>query len=283
MSKRISSAIELRAALEDLRNHGQSIGFVPTMGFLHAGHGSLLTRARQDNDVVVLSIFVNPLQFNVASDFEVYPTDNKRDDALANEHGVDIIFSPSTEEMYPGGRPKTSVRVSEVTDVLEGAHRPGHFDGVALVVAKLLNIVDPTRAYFGEKDLQQLAVVRQMADDLSMACEIIGCPIVRNPDGLALSSRNSLLSTEDRRKALSLSRALDAGKEAFSSGATTPRDVIDAMRRVFEAEADVKVDYASVVDCETLREPEVLSVPFQILVAATIGNVRLIDNCRVEG
>ncbi len=280
---RIRTVTELRSELDAHRTNGSTIGFVPTMGFLHEGHGSLLRRAREESDVVVLSIFVNPLQFNDETDYEVYPNDDALDDRIAAKYGVDIVFNPSVAEMYPDGTPKTSVRVSDVTEVLEGKYRPGHFDGVTLVVNKLLHMVEPTRAYFGEKDYQQLAVVRQMVADLSMRSEIVGCPIVRDEDGLALSSRNSLLSADQRRRALSLSNALQVGQHQFLAGVTDPVMLVSAVREVLESESDVKVDYVAAVDCDTLRPPNVLSVPFQLLVAATVDNVRLIDNCRVEG
>ena len=281
--RRIQTVADIRSAVSEAKSQGQSVGFVPTMGFLHEGHGSLIRQAKEENDVVVMSIFVNPLQFTDQADLATYPRDTDRDDAIANDNGADLIFSPEVVDMYPTGEPATEVSVSGVTEVWEGRFRPGHFDGVTFVVAKLFNIVLPDRAYFGEKDFQQLATVRQMVVDLSIPCDIVGCPIIRDPDGLALSGRNSRRSTEERQKALVLSAALKAGRQAFLDGSQAPEQAEHAMRHVLATEPGIDVDYAVAVDCETLEPATDSSVPFQLLVAARIGDVRLIDNIRVGG
>lgn len=254
------------------------IGFVPTMGALHEGHLSLVREARGRSETVVMSIFVNPLQFGPDEDFDRYPRGEDADLAAAEEAGVDLVFMPSVEEMFPSGR-ATTVHVDGVTDLFEGAIRPGHFDGVATVVAKLFGIVQPDAAFFGHKDAQQLAVVRRMVADLSLPIEIVGCPTVRETDGLALSSRNVYLGDDDRIRARSLWRALQAGAEELYRTDQIGRAEA-AMRDGLEPETD-EVDYASVVDPDTFGPPRE-GGRYLLIVAARVGGTRLIDNFLVE-
>ena len=278
----LTSIAELRASLDDHRRRGATVGFTPTMGYLHDGHGSLMRAARAANDVVVASIFVNPLQFAEGEDLSDYPRDLDRDLDLAGDNGVDLVLAPAVDEMYPNGAVLTTVSVTELSSRWEGASRPTHFDGVATVVAKLFNIVGPCRAYFGEKDYQQLAVIRRMVSDLSAAVEVVGCPIIREADGLAMSSRNVYLSPEDRAAAVVLRRALDAGRGAAAGGADDPAEVVEAMTRVVEAEPRAVLDYAAAVDPDTLETPERLGPEARLLIAARLGQTRLIDNDGAE-
>lgn len=252
-------------------------GFVPTMGYLHEGHLSLVRAARTANPNVVASIFVNPTQFGPGEDFERYPRDEARDLSLLCDERVDVVFMPSVEEMYPDGA-STFVEVEGITDVLEGAHRPGHFRGVTTVVAKLFNIVQPARAYFGRKDAQQLAVVRKMVRDLRFDIEIVGLPTVREPDGLAMSSRNAYLSPEERKTALVLSKALGRAKERFDDGIRDAEALRSAMNELLGAEPLARVDYVSVANSETLRELKQIDDGALVSMAVRIGNTRLIDN-----
>jgi pantoate--beta-alanine ligase len=271
---------DLRAALDAERRLGRRIGFVPTMGFLHEGHAALMHRARAESDVVVASIFVNPLQFGPAEDLEAYPRDLTRDSAVAGRAGVDLLFVPPVEEMYP--EPVvTTVTVAELSASLEGASRPTHFAGVATVVAKLFNVVGPCHAYFGEKDFQQLAVIRRMVRDLSFPVQVVACPTVREPDGLALSSRNSYLSPDERAAAPVLHRALQAGAAAILAGERDPGPVEQLMAAVIEAEPLAKLDYAAVVDADSLSVPASLSGTLRLLAAVGFGRARLIDNVGV--
>ncbi len=274
----LTTIAELRTSLDDHRARGATVGFTPTMGYLHDGHGSLMRAARADADVVVASIFVNPLQFAVDEDLGSYPRDLDRDLELAGTNGVDVVFAPDVDEMYPNGPVLTTVSVAELSSRWEGASRPTHFDGVATVVAKLFNIVGPCRAYFGEKDYQQLAVIRRMVADLSAPVEVIGCPIIREPDGLAMSSRNVYLSPEDRAASVVLRRALEAGRGAAAGGATEPAEVVAAMTRVVESEPRAQLDYAAAVDPDTLEVPDRLGAEARLLIAARLGRTRLIDN-----
>ncbi|HEX5322342.1 MAG TPA: pantoate--beta-alanine ligase [Capsulimonadaceae bacterium] len=267
----------LREALNAARGRGKAVGFVPTMGALHEGHLSLVRRARDENDLVVMSVFVNPTQFNDPSDFEKYPRDLERDKAMAAGAGADIVFSPAREEIYPEGF-ATGVTVHGLTDILEGASRPGHFQGVATVVAKLLNIAQPDRAYFGEKDYQQLQVILRMAADLNIPTDIVACPTLREADGLALSSRNVRLSPEERKAAVVLSRALRETQKAATRGERDARKLAGALARQIEAEPLAKLDYAVIADPESLREVERIEGKAIALVAAVFGGVRLIDN-----
>ena len=278
----VASIAELRACLDGHRARGRSVGFVPTMGYLHAGHQSLIRAARADNDVVVASIFVNPLQFAPTEDLASYPRDLERDTALAGEAGVDVLFVPTVEEMYPVAV-ATTVTVPELAGVLEGASRPSHFAGVATVVAKLFAIAGSCRAYFGEKDFQQLQIVRRMAADLSMPVEVVGCPIVREPDGLAMSSRNVRLDPDQRQAATVLHRALCCGAELIATGEVDPATVTDRMASVIGSEPAAALDYAAVVDPTTLVVPGQLGPgrEVRLLVAARVGIPRLIDNLGV--
>lgn len=260
------------------------VGFVPTMGYLHAGHGSLLEQARKENDVVVLSIFVNPIQFGANEDLDKYPRDFEADMTLAQEKGVDIVFMPTPEEMYPSPT-KTFVKVNDLTENLCGASRPGHFDGVTTVVSKLLHIVTPQRAYFGQKDAQQLAVITQMVHDLNMDVEIIPCPIIREQDGLALSSRNVYLSAEQRQAALVLSQSLQLAKESISSSnVVSIGELRTQIISHIKSEQMSDIDYVSLTMFPQLVElsdnTKVVEIQDDILIALAVkfGSTRLIDN-----
>lgn len=279
--KVIESIAESRDHLDAARARGQRIGLVPTMGYLHDGHLSLVDASRQANDLTVVSIFVNPLQFSADEDLEAYPRDFDRDAALCAERGVDLVFAPTAEEMYPLP-PLTTVNLSGITARLEGAARPTHFAGVATVVAKLFNVAGRGHAYFGEKDWQQLIVVRRMAADLSFPVEVVGCPIVREPDGLAMSSRNVYLEPDQRRAATVLSRALRRGIDLVEAGERRPAVVEAAIRdEISSEEAVSEPDYVAVVDAETLQEQDRLAGHVRLLVAARVGRPRLLDNMGV--
>jgi pantoate--beta-alanine ligase len=273
----VRTAAELRAALAPARRAGHRVGLVPTMGALHAGHLSLLRRARAESEVVVMSLFVNPTQFNDASDLEIYPRDENRDAELARELGVDILFAPAAVDMYPAGF-ATTVTVAGLTEELEGRERGrAHFDGVATVVTKLLIIVSPTLAYFGQKDAQQAAVIRRLASDLDLPVEIRICPIVRAADGLALSSRNVLLSPADRRRATALHRALTAVRDAALTGERDPESALEAGHAELTA-AGIEAEYLALVDAATMDPAERVQGDLLALVAARVGATRLIDN-----
>ena len=281
MSARVlTTARAFADALQAERDRGRTVGLVPTMGALHAGHRALVTRAAAECDTVAVTVFVNPLQFDDPSDLAAYPRDLQGDVDQAESAGASIVFAPGVEEMYPGhpAPPATTVHVRGVSEGLEGASRPGHFDGVATVVAKLFALAGPCRAYFGEKDFQQVAVVRRMAADLSLPVEVVPCATVREPDGLALSSRNVRLGPEERVAALALRRALDAGLAAVADGARDPARVRRVMHAVLGAEPRVVPDYAEVVEAATLEVPASLHGEVRLIVAATVGGVRLIDN-----
>jgi pantoate--beta-alanine ligase len=273
----VATIAELRSHLDAARAAGRRVGFVPTMGFLHDGHASLMRAARSGCDLVVTSIFVNPLQFGPSEDLDAYPRDLTGDTALAEANGVDVVFAPTTAEMYPEAI-LTTVSVREVSVPLEGRTRPTHFDGVATVVAKLFSIVGPCSAYFGEKDFQQLAVVRRLVSDLSIPVEVVGCPTVREPDGLAMSSRNAYLTPEERAAAPVVHRALQAGLAAIEGGATDPAAVRSAMAEVVAGEPLAELDYAEVVDAASFQVPDPLHGTLRLLVAARFGRARLIDN-----
>ncbi|PZT54493.1 pantoate--beta-alanine ligase [Paenibacillus silvae] len=263
------------------------VGLVPTMGYLHQGHASLMKAARKQTDIVVLSIFVNPIQFGPNEDFDSYPRDEARDVETARNEGVDIVFIPSVEEMYPLPT-QTTVSVSRITERLCGASRPGHFDGVTTVVSKLFNIVQPQKAFFGMKDAQQVAVIEQMVNDLNMPVEIVPCPIVREEDGLALSSRNVYLSSELRKEALVLSQALRAVQEAVEAGkAVTAADVRRLLREHIGRSAEAVIDYAEIQafpSLEPLHDQDELRTFDDLLVALAVkfGKTRLIDNIRIQ-
>ena len=273
----VTTIADLRARLDAARTAGRTVGFVPTMGFLHDGHASLMRAARAECDLVVVSIFVNPLQFAPTEDLDAYPRDIDGDTALAEAAGVDVLFVPSGTEMYPTPM-ATNVSVRGVSATLEGRTRPTHFDGVATVVTKLFGIIGPCRAYFGEKDFQQLAVVRQLTHDLSLPVEVIGCPTGRAPDGLALSSRNVYLTPEERAAAPVLHRALEAGQAAIAAGERDPGAVQAVMAEMIAAEPLAELDYAAVVDARTFEVPDPLAGTLRLLVAARFGAARLIDN-----
>lgn len=277
----VATVAEVRAFTEALRRAGRSIGFVPTMGYLHDGHLSLMRRAREENDAVVASIFVNPTQFGPAEDLDRYPRDAEGDSAKCAAAGVDLLFMPTAQEMYGEG-PTVSVTVDGLSDVLEGAVRPGHFRGVATVVAKLFHIVTPDRAYFGQKDYQQCVVIKRMVRGLDLNVEIAVQPTVREPDGLAMSSRNVYLDNEQRRRATSLYRALKAGEELARTGVREAEKVRQKMRALLLQEKDLAIDYAEVADPETLEPLEALSGKAVLLLAARVGATRLIDNLLIE-
>jgi pantoate--beta-alanine ligase len=275
--REVASSAELRAATDAARQRGAGVGFVPTMGALHAGHRSLLAAARAGNDLVVASVFVNPLQFGPAEDLAAYPRDRDADLAVLAAEGVDLAFLPPDGEMWPDP-PDVRLAVGGLAERLEGLVRPGHLDGVATVVAKLLHLVGPSRAYFGQKDAQQLAVVRRMVADLAFPNEIVACPTVREPDGLAVSSRNAYLSPDERRRATALYRALSAGRAAFEAGGRDPAAVEAAARDLLEDAPGVDPDYVALVDPVTF-EPVKQTEPGQVLAtAARVGRTRLIDN-----
>ena len=270
------------AALEAHRAQGRSVGVVPTMGALHDGHASLIRRAASECDVVAVTVFVNPLQFGESEDFERYPRSLRADLDLAAAFGARLLFAPPVEEMFPGApaATETTVHVDGPSRGLEGDARPGHFDGVATVVAKLFGLAGRCRAYFGEKDFQQLAVVRRMAADLSFPVEVIACKTVRDTDGLALSSRNALLDPSDRQVAPLLYHALQQGAAAVSGGATSPATIAHVMAQALGTEPRIEIDYAVAVDPVTLTAPDVFTPgdEVRLLVAARLGAVRLIDN-----
>ncbi len=274
----ISSIAELRSTLDAARAAGRQVGAVPTMGYLHDGHASLMRAARAENDVVVATIFVNPLQFAEGEDLADYPRSIEADTELAEAAGVDILFTPSVDEMYPFGPVLTTVTVSDISSGWEGVTRPTHFAGVATVVAKLFNITGPVHGYFGEKDFQQLAVIRRMVDDLSIPVTVVGCPIIREDDGLAMSSRNVYLTADQRAAAPVLRAALDAGLAAISDGERSPDAVTAIMAAVIEDEPLAELDYVAAVDAATLETPEHLDGDTRLLIAAQVGKPRLIDN-----
>ena len=253
------------------------MGFVPTMGALHEGHRSLMRRAKAERDVTVVSIFVNPLQFGDPRDLETYPREEEADFAVAEREGVDLVFAPAVDEMYPDGEPEVTVDPGPLGERFEGASRPGHFRGVATIVAKLFDTVGPCAAYLGEKDAQQLAVIRRMVRDLSMPVEVRCCPVVREPDGLALSSRNRLLSTEQREAATCLFLALSEAAELARGGERDAGKLVAAMAREIGATPQARIDYVAVVDEDTFEEPLAIAGPARALVAARFGPVRLID------
>jgi pantoate--beta-alanine ligase len=271
----------LRAECDGARALGRSVGFVPTMGFLHEGHRSLMRAARAQNDLVVASIFVNRLQFAPSEDLGAYPRDPEGDAAAARAEGVDVLFVPSDEEMYPSS-PLTTVHVDELTAGLCGASRPTFFDGVATVVTKLLAIVGPCRAYFGRKDFQQLAVVRRLVADLSLPVEVAGCPLVREPDGLAMSSRNAYLDASERAAATVLFRALEEATSGIAAGERRAGEIRSALTAMIAAEPKARIDYVAVVDATTLQPIEHLEGEVVLAVAAQVGGARLIDNMTVS-
>jgi pantoate--beta-alanine ligase len=276
---RVVETISEFRALRSAASPGDTVGLVPTMGYLHAGHISLVDMARRQNSLVAVSIFVNPTQFGPHEDFARYPRDMERDLSLLRDAGVDWVFAPSVGKMYPGSY-STYVDVEGITTVLEGAVRPGHFRGVATVVSKLFNIAQPTRAYFGQKDAQQVAVIRRIVADLNFPLEIVVVPTMREPDGLAMSSRNVYLSTEERQAALVLYRSLTAAQELWNAGERRGSALRAAMQRVLDDEPLARPDYVSVTDPLTLQELDDSGQAREALasLAVRIGKTRLIDN-----
>ena len=274
----IRRARGIRAAAAAVRAQRRSVGFVPTMGFFHEGHLSLMRKAREERDTVLVSIFVNPLQFGPQEDLASYPRDLDRDLSSAEAEGVDVVFAPEVEEMFPEGSPEVTIDPGPLGDRLEGASRPGHFRGVVTVVAKLFHLVGPCRAYFGEKDAQQLAIIRRMVRELGFPQEVVGCPIVREPDGLAMSSRNTYLSDEERKAARCLYRGLQAAADLAQEGERSARRLRqELVVRVIE-EPLAALDYATIVDEDSFDEVEQVEGPARALVAARVGPARLIDN-----
>lgn len=279
--KVITTIKEMQNELKIQKAQGKSIGYVPTMGFLHEGHLTLLNHARKENDVVVLSIFVNPLQFGPNEDYAAYPRDFERDRSLAEAEGADYLFYPSAEEMYPRSS-SVKVVVEERTDVLCGKSRPGHFDGVATVLTKLFNIVMPTRAYFGKKDAQQVAVVDGLISDFHFPIELIAVEIVREADGLAKSSRNVNLSAEDRVQATVLYKSLLAAKQAIALGETNPKEIISLITEIISNAPSAQIDYVDILEYPELKPIEKLEGKFIIALAVKFSKVRLIDNMIFE-
>lgn len=268
-----------REQIREWKKAGYSIGLVPTMGFLHEGHASLIRKCREENDKVVVSVFVNPTQFGPNEDLEDYPRDFERDCALCESIGADLIFHPEPEEMYQDAC--AYVSINTLSDTLCGKTRPIHFKGVCTVVSKLFNIVTPDNAYFGQKDAQQLAIIRKMVKDLNFDIRIVGCPIIREEDGLAKSSRNTYLSAEERKAALCLSRAVRKGQEIVSKGCTS-ESVMEEMRAIVESEPLARIDYISVVDALTMQPVEKVDRDVLVAMAVYIGKTRLIDNFSYE-
>lgn len=272
-----STVNAVRRQVKEWKKAGLTVGFVPTMGYLHEGHASLIKAARENNDRVVVSIFVNPMQFGPTEDLASYPRDLEKDSALCSSLGVDLIFHPQPEEMYHEGF-SSYVDMDVLTQELCGLSRPVHFRGVCTVVNKLFNIVTPDRAYFGQKDAQQLAVIRHMVEDLNMDIEIVGCPIIRETDGLAKSSRNTYLSEQERKAALILSKSIFMGKEMVQKGETNAGKIVDAMKQLIAAEPLARIDYVKAVDGLTMQQISEVKKPMLVAIAVYIGTTRLIDN-----
>lgn len=281
LPKVLTTIAEFRDCCEAARRAGASVGVVPTMGYLHEGHRSLMAAARADCDFVVVTIFVNPLQFGPNEDLARYPRDLNADLIACGAEGVDAVFAPDVAELYPTYPPVTTVRVSGLTDGLCGASRPGHFDGVTTIVAKLFSIVGPATAYFGCKDAQQLAVVRRMTTDLALPVNVVGCPLVREADGLAKSSRNAYLSESDRSAALAISRGLRAVANAILAGERDATVIRAEVVNPIVAEPGLRLDYAEVCDAATIAPIDRIEADTLIAVAAFCGSTRLIDNVSI--
>lgn len=275
--KIVSTIKEVKEIVSGWKKQDLSVGFVPTMGYLHEGHGSLITKARENNDKVVVSIFVNPMQFGPSEDLASYPRDLEKDSAFCESLGADLIFHPEPSEMYTDCF-CSYVDMSVLTEELCGLSRPVHFRGVCTVLTKLFNIVQPDRAYFGQKDAQQLAVVKHMVEDLNMNLEIIGCPIVREEDGLAKSSRNTYLSEEERKAALILSKTIFMGQKMVEEGETDAAKLVEAMKANIQTEPLAKIDYVKAVDGLTMQQIPEIKSPALVAIAVYIGKTRLIDN-----
>ena len=272
---------DLKAVIRDQKQRSKTIGFVPTMGYLHEGHISLVKASKRDNDFTVMSIFVNPAQFGPSEDFSRYPRDMERDSKMAEYAGVDVIFAPAVDEIYPSGY-KTYVDVEDITGILCGKSRPGHFKGVTTVVNKLFNLVEPDRAYFGQKDAQQAIVIGKMVKDLNLNLEIVVCPIIREKDGLAMSSRNVYLSREERESALVLSRSLAEAAEMVRKGERDPLKVIGYLKDRIGAQQAADIDYVELVDAGNLDEVRRIEGKVLIALAVRFGRTRLIDNVVME-
>lgn len=279
--KVVKTIDEVRKQVSEWRKQGLTVGLVPTMGYLHEGHASLIDACHAGNDRTVVSDFVNPMQFGPTEDLESYPRDMGHDAELAKEHGCDLIFNPEPEEMYHDGF-STFVDMTVLTQELCGLSRPVHFRGVCTVVSKLFNIVKPDRAYFGKKDAQQLAVIRHMVDDLNMDIEIVGCPIIREDDGLAKSSRNTYLNPEERKAALILSKAIFMGMELVRDGEKDCSVIIGKMKEMIEAEPLARIDYVKIVDVKTMQQIKSIDRSALCAIAVFIGKTRLIDNFFTE-
>lgn len=275
------SIAEVRNTVREWRRQGLSVGLVPTMGFLHEGHESLIVKAAEENDRVVVSDFVNPIQFGVNEDLSTYPRDIEKDKKLCEKAGADLIFHPQPEEMYAEDF-STYVETQKASAGLCGKSRPAHFRGVCTVVCKLFHIVTPDRAYFGQKDAQQMAVIRRMVRDLNMDIEIVGCPIIREADGLAKSSRNTYLNAEERRAALVLSRAIFHGEEKIKQGERKAEIIVREMKEMIEAEPLARIDYVEMVDADSIEPMERAEGRVLVAMAVYIGTTRLIDNFIVE-
>jgi len=272
---------ELRSLIKSWKREGLSVGFVPTMGALHEGHESLIKKAVEENDKVVVSVFVNPTQFGPNEDYDSYPRNIDKDSDVCMNAGATVVFNPEPSEMYFDNK-STSVSVSKLTDVLCGAKRPGHFDGVCLVVSKFLNIVTPDKAYFGQKDAQQVAVIKRMVRDLNIDVEIIACPIIREDDGLAKSSRNTYLSEKERNAALVLSRSLTITKDLLKNGERNATKLKNFIKEELSKEPLAKIDYVEILDSNSLEYVEIIEKNVLIPIAVYIGKTRLIDNFTFE-
>lgn len=278
--KIVKTVDEMRKIIKEWKKEGLTIGLVPTMGYLHEGHKSLIDRAVLENDRVVVSDFVNPTQFGPNEDFESYPRDINADAALCEAAGANVIFNPEAEEMYQS--PLTFIDMNKITKVLCGKTRPIHFSGVCTVVGKLFNIVTPDRAYFGQKDAQQLCIIKKMVKDLNFNIEIVGCPIIREADGLAKSSRNTYLNPAERQAALCLSKSLEFGKKMICEGEKNSKTVQNEIVKIIEQEPLAKIDYVEIVDLNTLENIPEINPPILCAMAVYIGKTRLIDNFIIE-
>ena len=270
-----TTVLETRNTVKNWRKEGYTVGLVPTMGFLHEGHASLIKKCREQNDKVVVSVFVNPTQFGPNEDLEAYPRDLEKDKTLCESLGADLILHPEPSEMYQN--PKTYMNIEGLSDNLCGKSRPIHFKGVCTVVSKLFNIVAPDRAYFGQKDAQQLAIIKKMVQDMNFDVEVVGCPIVREEDGLAKSSRNTYLSDEERKAALCLSKSVKKGMKIIKEGISA-KEVLDEMKKVINQEPLAKIDYVSMVDSLTMEDVGTVDRDVLVAMAVYIGKTRLIDN-----
>ena len=275
--KVVGTIKEVRELVKEWKKNGETVGFVPTMGYLHEGHGSLITKARENNDKVVVSIFVNPMQFGPTEDLDSYPRDLEKDSKFCESLGADLIFHPEPEEMYHEDFSSYD-DMSVLTEELCGLSRPVHFRGVCTVVTKLFNIVQPDNAYFGQKDAQQLAIIKHMVQDLNMDINVVGCPIVREEDGLAKSSRNTYLSPEERKAALILSKTVKLAKELIDAGEKDADVVVAKMKENIETEPMAKIDYVKAVNGLTMQQQKEIKAPMLIAMAVYIGKTRLIDN-----